>query len=83
MDWISAFLRSARVFLRTLWRVTRQLFHEFTGALFALFSLYGGAAAWRQWRYARALWTVGVAALYALLMAAFSVIAFRSARKVR
>ncbi|MFY9527799.1 MAG: hypothetical protein WBC04_05945 [Candidatus Acidiferrales bacterium] len=80
---IPALWKSAGVVLRTLWRVTRQLFYEFTGVLFALFSIYGAMAAWRQWRHTHVLWLVGIAAAYALMMAAFAFMAFRSAGRVR
>ncbi len=75
--------KSAGVVLRTWWRVIRQLFYELTGALFGLFSIYGAMAAWRQWHHTRVLWLVGIAAGYAVMMAAFAFVAFRSARRVR
>lgn len=81
--WILALWRSSRVVFRTLWRVTRQLFHEFTGTLFALFSLYGIMAAYRQWYHERVRWVVALAIVYSLAMAVFSFFAFRSARRVR
>lgn len=82
-DWIVALWRSARVVFRTLWRVTRQLFHEFTGTLFALFSIYGITAAYRQWNHSRVMWVVALAIVYSVVMAVFSFFAFRSARRVR
>jgi glycerol uptake facilitator-like aquaporin len=82
-EWIAASWRSARVVFRTLWRVTRQLFHEFTGTMFALFAIYGVMAAWRQWNHTHVRWLVALAVIYSVLMAAFSFIAFRSARRVR
>jgi hypothetical protein len=75
--------RSARVFLRALWKALRQFFHESTGVLFAMFAFSGGVAVWRQWHHARVPWLLALAAGYALMMAAFAVTAFRSARKVR
>jgi len=77
--------RAAMVTLRVLWRVTRQLFHEATGALFAVFAAYGAFAAWRQWKYhpAQWQWITGIAVVYAIMMAAFSLGAFRRARRVR
>ena len=45
---LPALWRSIVVTVRVLWRVTRQLFHEATGALFAVFAAYGAFAAWRQ-----------------------------------
>lgn len=78
-----AFWQSARTFLRNLWRVARQVFHETTGTFFALFALYGALAAWRQWRYRPTPWVIAFAAIYALMMAVFAWGAFRRARRVR
>jgi hypothetical protein len=75
--------RSTKTFLRALWKALRQFFHESTGALFAMFAFSGGIAVWRQWHHARVPWLLALAAGYALMMAAFAVTAFRSARKVR
>lgn len=75
--------RSARVTLRAFWRAARQLFHESTGALFGIFAAYGAWAAWRQWKLHFALWLMGFAILYAVMMAAFAWDAFRRARRVR
>ncbi len=75
--------RSTRVTLRVLWRVTRQLFHEATGALFGVFAAYGVYAAWKQWKQGRILWLVGFAIAYAVMMAVFSFGSFRRARRVR
>jgi hypothetical protein len=74
---------SAKVTLRVLWRVARQVFHEATGALFGLFAAYGLLLAWRQWHHRPILWLVGFAVLYALMMAAFAFGAFRRAKRVR
>jgi glycerol uptake facilitator-like aquaporin len=80
-----AIWRSIVVTLRALWRVTRQLFHEATGALFAVFAAYGAFAAWRQWKYhpPQWQWIIGFAVVYAIMMAAVSFGAFRRARRVR
>ena len=75
--------QSIKVTLRVLWRVIRQLFHETTGVFFALFALYGGIAAWREYKYHPAYWVIGFAILYAVGMAIFAILAFRSARRVR
>jgi hypothetical protein len=77
------FWESMWITLRALWRVTRQVFHEAMGALFGLFALYGGLAAWRQWRNKPILWLVGFAVLYALMMGTFAFTAFRRAKRVR
>ena len=71
------------VTLRTLWRVTRQLFHEMTGALFGLFAAWAAFAVWRQWKQRPALWLMGFAIAYAVMMAAFAFASFRRARRVR
>jgi hypothetical protein len=75
--------QSIMIFLRVVWRVTRQLFHETTGVFFAIFALYGAIAAWREWKYHPAHWVIGFAVLYAAMMAAFAFFAFRRARRIR
>jgi hypothetical protein len=80
-------LKALRTFLITLWRVTRQLFHEFTGTIFLVFALTGALSTWREWRHATAgvagMWPVALAALFTAMMAGFSVASFLSARRVR
>jgi len=78
-----ALWQSAKVTLRVLWRVTRQTFHEATGALFFVFASYGVIAAWRQWRHRPAIWLIGFAIIYALMMVVFGFTAFRRARRIR
>jgi len=78
-----SFWRAAKIFLRNLWRVLRQVFHEATGTFFALFALYGGLAAWRQWRYHPTPWLVAFAIFYSLMMAVFAIGAFRRSRRIR
>ncbi|MGH9771472.1 MAG: hypothetical protein ACRD4Q_07210 [Candidatus Acidiferrales bacterium] len=80
---IPALWHSMKVTLRVLWRVTRQVFHEATGALFGLFAAYGALLAWRQWRHGPILWLIGFAVAYSIMMAAFAVGSFRRARRVR
>jgi len=80
---LPALKRSTGVTIRACWRALRQLFHEAMGAFFALFALYGALAAWRQWKFHSVKWLVGFALLYALMMAAFSIVAFRRARNIR
>lgn len=78
-----ALWRSFLVTLRVFWRVTRQLFHEATGALFGLFAAYGAFVAWKQWRHRPVLWIMGIAIAYAIAMAVFAVGSFRRAKRVR
>jgi hypothetical protein len=80
---IGNFLNAARICLRTLWRVTRQLFHEVTGAVFAMFALYGMMAAWRGHQARQSGWMLALPVTYAAMMAIFSVTSFRSSRRVR
>ncbi|HEV2386450.1 MAG TPA: hypothetical protein VGS20_04265 [Candidatus Acidoferrales bacterium] len=68
---------------RLLWRAARQLFHETTGAMFFVFSAAGGFTALRQWRNPAARWVAWLGVIYALMMAAFGVGAFRDARRIR
>jgi hypothetical protein len=76
------FWRSVLVSMRALWRVVRQLFHEALGAIFAVFAMYGVVAAWRQWKAHPVVWLIAFAIAYTILMAAFSVAAFRRARRI-
>jgi F0F1-type ATP synthase membrane subunit c/vacuolar-type H+-ATPase subunit K len=69
-------------FLRLLWRVSRQVFHEVTGTLFLLFAFVDGAAGWREWRQGNARWAAALAVGFALLLTAFGVRSFRDARRL-
>jgi hypothetical protein len=80
---LTSLWRSILTTLRVLWRVTRQLFHETTGALFGVFAAWAAFAAWKQWRHRPALWLMGFAIAYAIMMAAFAFGSFRRARRVR
>jgi glycerol uptake facilitator-like aquaporin len=80
---ILALLAALAEFLRTLWRVARQLFHEVTGALFVLFAVVGAASVWHEWRRGSAEWLIGLAVAFTLMMAYFALASFRSARRVR
>ena len=80
---LPALWRSMIVTLRVFWRLTRQLFHEATGALFGLFAAWAAFAAWKQWKQRPILWLMGLAIAYAIMMAAFAFASFRRARRVR
>jgi hypothetical protein len=69
-------------FFGRLWRALRQLFHEMTGATFALLALVTLSSAIRAWQHGVARWIVAVPIAYALLMIYFSVTSFRNARRV-
>lgn len=80
---ISAFVRSCIVTLRVFWRITKQLFHETTGALFAVFAGYGGYMVWKEWKRGWSVWLMAVGVAFALMMAAFAVESFRRAKRIR
>jgi hypothetical protein len=80
---IVALWRSFIVTMRVAWRLMRQLFHEATGAFFGIFAAWAAFAAWKQWKHRPALWLMGVALAYAIMMAAFAFTSFRRARRIR
>jgi hypothetical protein len=80
---LAALWRSFIVTLRVAWRLVRQLFHEATGVFFGIFAAWAAFAAWKQWKHRPALWLMGVALVYAIMMAAFAFTSFRRARRVR
>jgi hypothetical protein len=82
-DFLGRSRRAGGVFLRTLWRVTRQVFHEATGALFAVFALAGAISAWRAWHRGEREWMVWLPVGFVVMMGLFAVASFRSARRVR
>jgi len=90
MNVILALWQAIRTFLATLWRVVRQLFHEVAGAAFLLFAAGGAFSAWRYWKSRPAMPPMGtefrdvlLSVMFTLMMAAFSIASFRSARRVR
>lgn len=82
-DWLGASWRAGATMLRAFWKLARQLFHEATGTLFALFAVYAGTACWKQLHQPGNQWIAAFAAGYAAAMAFFSISSFRSARRVR
>ena len=80
---IDAVLRGGAELGRSFWRVTRQIFHEVTGAFFILFAVIGGVSLWREWRRGSEEWLIALAAAFTLMMTWFAVTSFRSARRVR
>ena len=67
---------------RRLWRVLRQLFHEFVGAVFAVLALGWLNAAFRAWTRDVSRWLIGLAVAMAALLVFFAVTSFRHARKL-
>lgn len=82
-NWLGAAWRAGATMFRTFWKLARQLFHEATGTLFALFAIYAGTACWKQLHQPGNQWIAAFAAGYATAMAFFSISSFRSARRVR
>jgi len=67
---------------RRLWRTTRQVFHEVTGAVFAVLAFGWLNSAFRAWTRDVAHWLVGVSVAAAALFAFFAVSSFRRARQL-
>jgi hypothetical protein len=67
---------------RRLWRVLNQLFHEVTGAIFAVLALGWLNAALRAWTRDVAHWLIGIAVAVGFLFAFFAITSFRKARKL-
>ena len=80
---LRALYEAARVFLQTVWRVTRQLFHEITAMAFAVFALAGVTTAWREWHNGMQRWTIALAIGFATMMAWFAATSFLRAKRVR
>ena len=80
---LTALFAAMAGFLRVVWRAARQLFHEMTGTLFAVFAGLAGLTAWREWQKGSARWILAVMILFALAMAFFAVTSFLRARRVR
>ena len=80
---LPALLAAVAGFLRVLGRAARQLFHEMTGAFFALFAVLGGVSAWREWQKGSARWILIVTLLFSLAMAFFAVTSFLRAHRAR
>lgn len=70
-------------FLRVAGRALRQLFHEATGTLFAVFAALGGVTAWREWQKGSARWILALTVFFTLAMAFFALTSFLRARRVR
>ena len=67
---------------RRLWRALKQLFHETTGALFAILALAWLNNAFRAWTRDTAHWLIALAVIVAVIFTFFAVSSFRRARKI-
>jgi small-conductance mechanosensitive channel len=68
---------------RRLWRVLKQLFHEVTGAVFAVLALSWLNSAVRAWKNDVAYWLIALAVCVAGLFGFFAVTQFLRARRLR
>ena len=64
------------------WNALKSLFHEVTGAMFAVLALAWLNAALRAWTRDVAHWLIYLAVLVALLFVFFAVTSFRRARRL-
>jgi hypothetical protein len=64
------------------WRTLKQLFHELTGAIFAVFAFAWLNAAFRAWTRDVAGWLITTSVVVAALFAFFAVTSFRRARRL-
>jgi hypothetical protein len=80
---LEALWAAVEAMVRGIWRALRQLFHEVTGAFFALLAVLGVAGAWREWKQGSPIPIVMGAALFALWMGYYAVSSFLSARRVQ
>jgi hypothetical protein len=67
---------------RRLWRALKQLFHEMTGAMFAILAFAWLNNAFRAWTGDVARWLIALPMIVAAIFAFFAVSAFRRARKI-
>jgi len=65
-----------------LWRTLKQLFHEVTGAIFAVLAFAWLNAAIRAWTRDAAYWLVAIAMIVAGSFTFFAVTSFWRARKL-
>ena len=63
--------------------MTRQVFHESTGALFLLLGFMWSMAAFRQWTRGTPAWTWVALGGFSVMMLLFAWSSFRAARRVR
>lgn len=80
---LTAIWAALRAFLQGVGRAIRQLFHEVTGAFFALFTMIGAVGIWREWHEGGRGWVLAVSLGFTLMMGFFALTSFRNARRVR
>jgi hypothetical protein len=65
-----------------LWRALKQLFHELTGAIFAILAFAWLNNAFRAWTRDTAYWLIALAVIVAAIFMFFAISSFRRARKI-
>jgi len=80
--WSAASVTSEPRGFRRLWRTVRQIFHEVTGAMFALLAFGWLNSAFRGWTRDIAHWLVALAIAVAGIFVLFAVSSFRRARQL-
>lgn len=67
---------------RRLWRTVKQIFHEVTGAMFAVLAFGWLNSAFRAWTRDVAYWLVALAVGVAGIFVLFAVSSFRRSRQL-
>lgn len=67
---------------RRLWRTVKQIFHEVTGAMFAVLAFGWLNSAFRAWTRDVAYWLVALAVGVAAIFVLFAVSSFRRSRQL-
>lgn len=67
---------------RRLWRTVKQIFHEVTGAMFAVLAFGWLNSAFRAWTRDVAYWLVALAVAVAAIFVLFAVSSFRRSRQL-
>jgi hypothetical protein len=67
---------------RRLWRTVKQVFHEVTGAMFAVLAFGWLNSAFRAWTRDVAHWLIVMAVLVAGIFVVFAVSSFRRSRQL-
>ena len=67
---------------RRLWRTVKQIFHEVTGAMFAVLAFGWLNSAFRGWTRDVAHWLIALAIVVAGIFVLFAVSSFRRSRQL-
>jgi lipopolysaccharide export LptBFGC system permease protein LptF len=67
---------------KRLWRVTKQIFYEVVGAMFAILAFGWLNSAFRAWARDVALWLIAVTIAVAFIFIFFAISSFRRARSL-